>query len=302
MSTASTGVADRRVPASPARRLSGALYRRPWLRRSGLLAPPLLWLLVLYLGALFALLLTSFFSQDEFTGQTIREFTLENFQSVFTDTAYLHATIRTIGIAASVTVICAVLGLPMAFFMAKVAAPRWRGWLVALVITPLWASYLVKVYSWRAMLQPEGGVVSWLLAPLGLSGPGFGVAATVITLAYLWLPYMVLPIYAGLDRMPQSLLDASADLGAHLGYSFRRVVLPILYPSIIAGSIFTFSLSLGDYITVQIVGGTTQMLGNIVYQNYTTSLPFAAAVATIPIAIMLVYLWLVRRSGALDNL
>ncbi|WP_421733904.1 ABC transporter permease [Cellulomonas sp.] len=291
-------------PASPSggRRLSAALFRRPRLRLAALLAPPTTWLVLVYLSALVALLATAFFSVDEFTNDVVRTFTLQNVQDVLSDPAYPYATVRTVGIAAAVTVLCALLGFPMAFFMAKVAQPRWRGLLVALVVTPLWASYLVKIYAWQAMVQPETGVLAWMLQPFGLDGPGYGVAATILTLTYLWLPYMILPIYAGLDRMPDSLLDASGDLGARPARTVRSVVVPLVYPSIVAGSVFTFSLSLGDYITVQIVGGRTQMLGNIVYQNYTSSLPFAAAIALIPVVIMVIYLALVRRTGALDNL
>ncbi|WP_421741136.1 ABC transporter permease [Cellulomonas sp.] len=291
-------------PASTSggRRLSAALFRRPRVRLAALLALPTTWLVLVYLSALVALLATAFFSVDEFTNDVVRTFTLENIQDVLSDPAYRYATLRTVGIAAAVTVLCTLLGFPMAFYMAKVARPRWRGLLIALVVTPLWASYLVKIYAWQAMVQPETGVLAWLLAPIGLDGPGYGVAATVLTLTYLWLPYMVLPVYAGLDRMPDSLLDASGDLGARPGRTVRSIVVPLVYPSIVAGSVFTFSLSLGDYITVQIVGGRTQMLGNIVYQNYTSSLPFAAAIALIPVVIMVVYLMLVRRTGALDNL
>ncbi len=298
-----TVIADApRGSSSPIRRLSAWLHRRPRARLAGLLALPLLWLGVIYFAALFALLSTAFFSVDEFTNAMVRTFTLGNFSDLFTDPAYAKATARTVGIAATVTVLCVVLGLPMAFFMAKIAKPRSRGLLVALVVTPLWASYLVKVYAWQAMVQPETGVIAWMLKPLGLSGPGYGIPAVILTLTYLWLPYMILPIYAGLERLPDSLVDASGDLGAKPGRTFRSVVLPLIYPSVIAGSIFTFSLSLGDYITVQIVGGRTQMLGNIVYQNYTSNLPFAAAVAVIPVVIMLAYLALVRRTGALENL
>jgi putative spermidine/putrescine transport system permease protein len=294
--------AEQPASASGGRRLSAALFRRPRLRLAGLLALPTAWLVLVYLSALVALLATAFFSVDEFTNDVVRTFTLQNVQDVLSDPAYLYATARTVGIAAAVTVLCTLLGFPMAFFMAKVAQPRWRGLLVALVVTPLWASYLVKIYSWQAMVQPGTGVLAWMLAPFGLDGPGYGVAATVLTLTYLWLPYMILPIYAGLDRMPDSLLDASGDLGARPARTVRSVVVPLVYPSIVAGSVFTFSLSLGDYITVQIVGGRTQMLGNIVYQNYTSSLPFAAAIALIPVVIMVIYLTLVRRTGALDNL
>jgi putative spermidine/putrescine transport system permease protein len=284
------------------RRLSAALFRHPRLRLTGLLALPVTWLVVIYFASLFALLATAFFSVDEFTNAVVRTFTWQNFHDVLTDPVYLRATLRTVGVAAAVTVLCTLLGLPMAFFMAKVAAPRWRNLLVALVVTPLWASYLVKVYAWQAMVQPDTGVIAWMLKPFGLSGPGFGLVATVLTLTYLWLPYMILPVYAGLERLPESLVDASGDLGAKPGRTLRSVVLPLVYPSIVAGSVFTFSLSLGDYIVVTIVGGKTQLLGNIVYQTYASDLPFAAAIAVIPVVIMLVYLTVVRRTGALDNL
>ena len=186
--------------------------------------------------------------------------------------------------------------------MAKVAHPRLRGLLVAAVLTPLWASYLVKAYAWRTLLS-DGGVVNWALKPLGLHGPGFGLVATTLTLAYLWLPYMILPIYAGLERIPDSLLEASSDLGAPAGRTFRSVVLPLLFPAVLAGSIFTFSLSLGDYITVKIVGGSTQLFANIIYDNIgvADNLPFAAAAAFVPVAVVLIYLTLVGRGGALEN-
>jgi putative spermidine/putrescine transport system permease protein len=276
-------------------------YQHPRLRIAGLLSAPMAWLVVVYLGSLLALFITAFWTVDDFTGQLVRTFTLKNFQQVFTNSAYLSTVVRTVGIALMTTAICLVLALPLAMFMARVARPAWRPLLVALVLTPLWASYLVKVYAWRAMLQPNSGVISWFLQPLGLSGPGYGIVGIVITLTYLWLPYMILPIYAGLTRLPNSMLDASADLGASGGRTFRSVVMPLIFPSIVAGSIFTFSLSLGDYITAQIVGGTVTMLGNVVQTTYVTNLPFAAAVATIPVVIVLLYLFAVRRSGALDN-
>lgn len=277
-------------------------YRHPRMRLAGLLAAPMAWLVVVYLGSLAALFLTAFWTVDDFTGQLVRTFTLKNFQQVFTNTAYLGSMLRTVSIALLVTLFSLVLALPLAFFMARVARRNWRPLLVAMVLTPLWASYLVKVYAWRAMLQPETGVIAWFLEPFGLSGPGYGYLGIVVTLTYLWLPYMILPIYAGLTRLPDSMLDASADLGATSGRTFRSVVMPIVFPSIVAGSIFTFSLSLGDYITAQIVGGKVTMLGNIVQTTYVTNLPFAAAVATIPVVIVLLYLFAVRRSGALDNL
>lgn len=280
-----------------------ALWRRAERRRAAsLLAAPLVWLLVVYLGALAALLVTSFFGIDSFTNQVVRTFTTSNFVDVLTDPAYLKSAQRTVGVALSVTALCTVLAVPMAFFIARIARPSLRPALIALVMTPLWASYLVKVYSWRTMLTPESGVISWLGRPFGVHSPGYGMVGVVVTLSYLWLPYMVLPVYAGLERLPVSLLDASSDLGAGLGRTLRSVVLPILKPAVIAGSVFTFSLSLGDYITVQIVGGKNQMLGNVVYQNFSLNLPFAAAVGVIPVVIMVVYLSLVRRSGALENL
>jgi putative spermidine/putrescine transport system permease protein len=277
-------------------------YRHPRAKLVGLLGAPMAWLIVVYLGSLAALFLTAFWTVDGFTGAVVRTFTLDNFIDVFTTPAYLQVMLRTIGIAISVTVLCLILAVPVAYFMARVAAHRWQPLLVAMILTPLWASYLVKVYAWRAMLNPESGVIAWFLQPLGLGGPGFGVLGIVITLTYLWLPYMILPVYAGFTRLPNSMLDASADLGARSWRTFRSVIVPLIFPSIVAGSIFTFSLSLGDYITAQIVGGKTQMLGNVVQQNYVTNLPFAAAFATIPVVIVLIYLAAVRRSGALENL
>lgn len=280
----------------------GYWYRHPNLRLAGLLSAPMAWLVVVYLGSLAALFLTAFWQVDDFTGQLVRTFTLENFQDVFTTQAYLSTVARTVGIALLVTLLCLIIALPLSFFMARVASARWQPLLIAMVLTPLWASYLVKVYAWRAMLQPESGVLAWMIGPLGLDSPGYGFIGIVITLTYLWLPYMILPVYAGFTRLPNSMLDASSDLGAKGWRTFRSVIIPMIFPSVVAGSIFTFSLSLGDYITAQIVGGKLQMLGNVVQQTYVSNLPFAAAVATIPVIIVLVYLYAVRRSGALENL
>jgi putative spermidine/putrescine transport system permease protein len=280
----------------------GFWYRHPNLRLAGLLSAPMAWLVVVYLGSLAALFITAFWQVDDFTGQLVRTFTLENFQLVFTTPAYLTTVARTLGIALLVTLLCLVIALPLSFFMARVASRRWQPLLIAMVLTPLWASYLVKVYAWRAMLQPESGVLAWLIRPLGLDSPGYGFIGIVITLTYLWLPYMILPVYAGFTRLPGSMLDASSDLGAKGWRTFRSVIVPMIFPSVVAGSIFTFSLSLGDYITAQIVGGKLQMLGNVVQQTYVSNLPFAAAVSTIPVVIVLLYLAAVRRSGALENL
>ncbi|HEY7594075.1 MAG TPA: ABC transporter permease, partial [Actinophytocola sp.] len=247
--------------------------------------------------------LTAFWHTDPFTGKVITDWSLDNFRTLVTDSVYRTITFRTVGIAAGVTVIDVLIAFPMAFYMAKIASPRARRILVIAVLTPLWASYLVKAYSWRTMLSGNG-VLNWLLDPVGLHTPGYGLTATVITLSYLWLPYMILPIYAGLERLPDSLVDASGDLGARPSRTFRSVILPLTFPAIVAGSIFTFSLSLGDYITVKIVGGTSQMLGNVVFDNIgaANNLPFAATVATVPVVIMLLYLAAVRRTGALENL
>ena len=277
-------------------------YRHPRARLVALLGVPMGWLVVIYLGSLAALFLTAFWTVDGFTGALVRTFTLQNFVDVLTTPAYLGVMARTVGIAVVVTILCLFLAVPLAYFMARVAAKRWQPLLVAMILTPLWASYLVKAYAWRAMLSPERGVIAWFLEPFGVGGPGFGLIGIVIKLTYLWLPYMILPVYAGFSRLPDSMLDASADLGAKGWRTFRSVVVPLIFPAIVAGSIFTFSLSLGDYITAQIVGGKVQMLGNVVQQNYVTNLPFAAAFAVIPVIIVLIYLAAVRRTGALDNL
>jgi putative spermidine/putrescine transport system permease protein len=273
------------------------------MRLSFLLAAPLFWLGLVYIVALVLLLVTAFWGTDPYTGDIVTEWTLDNVIAVVTGALYQTVTLRTVGVALLVTVIDVALALPIAFFMAKVASPRMQRILVIAVLMPLWASYLVKAYAWRSVLSQEG-IVEWLLAPLGLHTPGYGLPATVITLAYLWLPYVILPIYAGLERVPDSLLEASADLGGRTWRTVRSVVLPLAFPAIVAGTIFSFSLSLGDYITVNIVGGANQMLGNLVYTNVgaANNLPLAAAIALIPIVIIFGYLALVRRTGALDNL
>jgi putative spermidine/putrescine transport system permease protein len=274
------------------------MLRRARLQLAGLLSLPVLWLVVAYLGALAVLLVSSFWTVNGFTGDVVHVFTLQNFRTLVTEDVYRTVTLRSLGVAVSVTVICTVLAVPMAFYMAKVASPRSRHWLVILILTPLWASYLVKAYAWRVLLANNGPVDRLF------GGPGYGLFAVILVLSYMWLPYMILPVYAGLERLPSSLLDASADLGARGGRTFRSVVLPLLVPAIFAGSIFTFSLSLGDYITVQIVGGKSQLIGNLVYANIgaADNLPFAAAIATVPVVIMVIYLVAVRRSGALEEL
>lgn len=283
-----------------ARRLSSWLHRHSRAGLAVLLSAPLAWLLLAYLGSLAVLFVSAFWTVNGFTGDVVHVFTVDNFTTILHGGVYRTVALRSLGVAVAVTLVTLVVGLPMAFFMAKVAAPRTRRWLVIAILTPLWASYLVKAYAWRVMLA-NGGLIDSLL---GGHGPGYGLTAVVIVLSYLWLPYMILPLYAGLERLPNSLLEASADLGGKAGRTFRSVVLPMLVPSIFAGSIFTFSLSLGDYITVQIVGGKNQLIGNLVYANIgaADNLPFAAALAVIPALIMVIYLYAVSRSGALEEL
>ena len=285
------------------RRLSARLARSPRSRLALLLTAPLLWLGLAYVGALAALLITALWRTNAFTGDIERVWTLDNIRVVLTDPVYRAVTLRTIGVAALVTLVDAVLALPVAFFMAKVASRRWQPLLVAAILMPLWASYLVKAYAWRSMFG-GGGLIDWAGAPFGISSPGYGLTATVCTLAYLWFPYMALPIFAGLERLPNSLLEAAGDLGARPGRVLRTVVLPLVFPAVVAGSIFTFSLSLVDYVAVEIVGGTKQVLGNLVYDNIgaANNQPLAAAVGLVPVVVMIVYLFLSRRAGALENL
>jgi putative spermidine/putrescine transport system permease protein len=267
-----------------------------------LLSGPLGWLVVAYLGSLTVLFVAAFWQLDEFSGEIVKQPTFDNFRLLWENDVYRTIALRTIGIAALVTVTDAILAFPIAFFMAKVATPRVRGLLIVGVLMPLWASYLVKVYAWREILS-EDGILNWALGPLGLKGPGFGFVATWLVFSYLWLPYMILPIYAGLERIPASMLDASGDLGGRPGLTFRRVVLPLAFPAVVAGSIFTFSLTLGDYITPQLVS-STQFIGNVVYANVgiANNLPLAAAFATVPVVVMIVYLLVARRLGAFEAL
>ncbi|MGC0336427.1 ABC transporter permease [Streptomyces sp. SLBN-8D4] len=286
---------------SASTRTAGALHRRPRLRLSLLLAAPLLWLAVLYLGSLTVLFVSAFWTTNSFTSEVVKVWSTDNFRELFTTPVYRQVILRSVGVALAVTVLCAVIAFPVAFCTARVARARWRPLLVVAILTPLWASYLVKVYAWRLILS-EGGLADWMLRPFGLSGPGYGLTAAVLTLTYLWLPYMILPVHTALEQLPANLLDASADLGARAGRTFRSVVLPMVLPSVAAGSVFTFSLSLGDYITVQIVGGRSQLIGNLVYSNIELNLPMAAALATVPVVVIVLYLLAVRRTGALSSL
>jgi putative spermidine/putrescine transport system permease protein len=284
------------TPSTSSPSVSVSLRRRIGL--AFLLVPPMVWLVLAYLGSLGVLLVSAFWSTNEFTGAVVHSFTLDNVTRVMTDEVFRTAAARTVSVALTVTVICAVLAVPLAFYMAKIASPRMRLALVVAVTTPLWASYLVKAYAWRMLLSPEGPL-SWATGYT----PGYGLIATVTTLTYLWLPYMVIPVFAAFSRVPDSLIDASSDLGASDWSTLRMVVAPLVFPGIAAGSIFTFSLSLGDYIAVTIVGGKTQLLGNIIYGQLVTAnnQPLAAALSIIPLLAIVLYLLAMRRTGALEN-
>ncbi len=295
--------AGRWVGGGAVRRVARGLERHPRLRVAGLLTPPLGWLGVLYLGSLALLLAAAFWHYDsDITFTVTKTFTLENFAQLLADPVYRSIAGRTILIAFLVTVTDAILALPIAFVMGKVAGRRMKAVLGVAVLMPLWTSYLVKILAWRLILS-EGGVLNWLLKPFHLSGPGFGDVAVYLVLSYIWLPYMILPLAAGFERLPTSLLEASTDLGARTWATFRHVVIPLVVPALIAGSIFTFSLTLGDYIAVSQVS-STQFIGSVVYSNQGVSgdLPLAAAFAMVPVAVMLIYLALARRAGAFQAL
>ena len=284
-------------------RLSRWLYPRGRIQLAGLLAGPLGWLAIAYLGALFILLLNAFWAKDAFTGR-VEPFawTLDAFADIVGNEAYRTIAARTMAMAALVTATDAILAFPIAYYMARIASPRVRGMLVIAVLMPLWAAYLVKVYAWRTILQGNG-LVDAALAPFGIAGPGLDeIANSWLVLSYLWLPYMILPIYAGLERIPASLLEASADLGGRPGATFRRVILPLVFPALVAGSIFTFSLTLGDYITPDLVSDA-KFIGNVIYDNSSLgNLPLAAAYSLLPIVIMTIYLLIARRLGAFESL
>jgi putative spermidine/putrescine transport system permease protein len=284
------------------RRLAIWFYRRPRMQLAALLSSPLAWLGLAYLGSLAILLLNAFWRNDPFTGRVEHTFTLDSFVTLFTVDVYRTIALRTIGVAAAVTLTDAVLAFPIAYYMARVASVRTRRFMVIAVLMPLWASYLVKIYAWRVILQGNG-LLDWVLEPIGLHGPGVNqVANSWLVLSYLWLPYMILPIYAALERLPGSLLEASADLGARAGTTFRRVVLPAILPAVAAGSIFTFSLSMGDYITPDFVSDT-KFIGNVIYDNSSLgSLPLAAAYSFLPIVVIVGYLLAARRLGAFESL
>ncbi len=302
---------------SLAERISTLLWRNPWVLLLALLGPPVLWLGVVYLGALFTLLLHSFFSIDEYSGLINYELSLKTYRELFRP-ANFDIIIRTVSMAAAVTLCAAMVAFPVAFFAARHAVGRWKAVFYLGVMLPLWSSYLVKVYAWKLLLAKEG-IINWTLDGIGLSwllervlqipvigGNSLSVSyiGTFLVFLYVWLPFMILPMQASLERVPGSMLEASGDLGAGPWQTFRHVILPLALPGVVAGSIFTFSLTLGDYIIPQIVGSSRFFIGQAVYSHQGTAgnIPLAAAFAVVPIIIMGFYLWGAKRQGAFDAL
>jgi putative spermidine/putrescine transport system permease protein len=299
------------------KRLGNFFYRHKALTLLLLLAPPLVWLGVVYLGSLFALLLQSFYSLDDFTGQIKHEFTLATYRQLFT-AANMDVVLRTVTMAAAVTLASIFIAFPLAYSMAKAPNPAIRSLLYLLVLMPLWSSYVVRVYAWKLILAKEG-IVTWfvnqlnlgwlmngILALPGIGGPSLSVSfiGTFLVFVYIWLPYMILPIAAGLERIPNSLLEASSDLGGKPNFTFWRVTVPLALPGIVAGSIFTFSLTLGDYIIPGVVGNSQPFIGQVVLlqQGTAGNIPLAAAFTVVPMVIMAIYLTIARRLGAFDAL
>jgi putative spermidine/putrescine transport system permease protein len=282
------------------RRLSTFFYRHPRVRLWALLALPLAWLVLVYFGSLFVLLLSSLWDTDPFTREVVHNFTLENFQRIIDTPVYRDVAWRTIKMAFFVTIADAVLAFPVAYYMARVASARTRNLLVIAVLMPLFAGYLVKAYVWRTILS-EGGVINWALDPFGLHFDGLSTVGLWLVFTYLWLPFMILPVYAGLERIPDSLLEASADLGGKSLTTFTRVILPLAFPAIVAGSIFTFSLTLGDYIAPGLIT-SDQFIGTVIYNIRSEALPTAAAFSLVPIIVVTLYLLVARRLRAFESL
>ncbi|MCC6612911.1 MAG: ABC transporter permease [Anaerolineae bacterium] len=312
-----TSTATERETPSLMRRFGAYLYNHPNLSLILLLLLPLGWLLIVYLGSIGALLVQSFFSIDDFSGRIIREFSLRTYQDLFTQ-AHFDIFLRTAIMAAAVTIAAAIIAFPLAYYMARFANNRTRGILYLLVMVPLWSSYLVRVYAWKLILADEG-IITWAFSAVGLRGVldavlaipliggrtlSFSFIGMFLVFVYIWLPYMILPINAALERVPKSLIEASSDLGAPPGYTFRKVILPLAIPGVVAGSIFTFSLTLGDYIIPQIIGNSSFFIGGAVYsyQGTAGNIPLAAAFTVVPIVIMIVYLMIAKRLGAFDAL
>ncbi len=287
-------------------RVSAALFRRPWLRAGLLLSAPGAWFVLIYLAALCLLFLSALWTVDSFSGKVVHSWTLENFETLVKVPAYRTIALRTIGIAAAVTLTDIVLAVPFAFFAARIAPRRLRTVLFVAILIPLWSSYLARVFAWRLILAKDG-VLNYFLERIGLGqiNVGYSNWAMWIVFSYIWLPFMILPVWAAIERVPDSYLEASADLGGRAWQTIRAVLLPLILPGIVAGSIFTFSLTLGDFITPTLVGGSSStFIGNVVYQEVgiSNNVPFAAAFATVPLVVMGIYLLIARRLGAFEAL
>jgi len=288
--------------------VSAALWRRPRLRAAGTLSAPLLWVVVLYLGSLALLLVTSLwkFQTNGFVGEVVHTWNLDNFRTIATTPTYRTVIGRTIGMAAAVTVTDAIVAFPFGLYMAHVASRRTQNLLFVLVLVPLWASYLARIYSFQLILNTSG-ILNWFLAKIGVGPTSFlySNVAVYVVLCYVWLPFMIMPVYAAFERIPPSYLEASEDLGARSAMTMRKVIFPLVLPGLVAGSIFTFSLSLGDYITPFLVGGrNSNFIANIVYSNVGISgnIPLAAAFAAVSLVVMGVYLLAAKRLGAFEAL
>ena len=285
---------------------SAFFWRFSWLRPLLLLTPPLAWFVLVYLASLVLLLITAFWTTDPFTTQIVQTWNTDNFQIIFNEPTYRTIVGRTVLMAAAVTATDAVLAFPFAYFMARVASRRAQTLLFAAVLLPLWASYLARVYAWILILNHDG-LLNWSLQSIGLPPANIGYTnlAMWLVFSYIWLPFMIIPTYAALERVPESLVEAASDLGARRWRVIRDVVLPLALPGVVAGSIFTFSLTLGDYITPILVGGAgSSLIGTVVYSNVgiANNIPFAAAMAMIPVAIMAVYLLIAQRLGGFEAL
>ncbi len=283
------------------RPVSSYLLRRPLLRLLALLALPMTWIVGVYIFSLFLLLITAFWNVDPFTSLVSPGFNLENFSLVLTNPSYIATSVRTLLIALTVTLVCIMFAVPLGIFMAKIARPWLRNTLAVAITLPLWAGYLVKIIAMRLVFTEEG-FFNWAMSPIGVRGPGFSVPIVILTLTYLWFPYMALPVFTAIRQIPTNLFDAAADLGQKAWPTIFRVVLPLITPAIIAGSVFTFSLSLGDYLAARFVGGSTQMIGSIIAANINLNPPVAAAFSMVPIAFVVMYLLVARRTGSLERM
>lgn len=281
--------------------ISSYLLRRTKVRLFSILALPMTWIVGVYIVSLFLLLITAFWNVDPFTSLVSPGFNLENFKMVLTVPAYIATSIRTLLIALSVTAICIFFAIPLGIYMAKIAKPWVRNLLAVAITLPLWAGYLVKIIAMRLVFTEEG-FFNWAMSPFGIRGPGFSIPIVILTLTYLWFPYMALPVYTAIRQIPPNLFDASSDMGAKGFTTIYRVVFPLITPAVIAGSVFTFSLSLGDYLAARFTGGATQMIGSIIAQNINLNPPVAAAYSMIPIFFIVIYLMVARRTGSLERM